>query len=99
MTSMRSGVLTTNPIDPIDPNFDFGPFTQTWQGVFAIVWGLCIVGALFYLLYNVFQMSKAQSSNPGRYASAKEDMIKSAVALGLLLSFSAVVGLIFLAVA
>lgn len=85
-----------NPLDGVAPSFDFGSsFDAWWQKLFAGLWGLAIILALVWLVVAIAAMAKAGENNAHEHAAAKKGLIRSAAALGGLLGFGVIVGLIF----
>lgn len=85
-----------NPLDGMAPSFDFGAsFDTWWQKLFGAGWGIAVIIALVYFLVAIATMAKAGENNAHEHAAAKKGLIRSGAALGCLLGFGIIVGLIF----
>lgn len=87
-----------NPLNGVKPSFDFGgAFNTLWKQVLALAWGLALITAIFFIIYNIAQMGAA-GDNPNRRAEAKKHVGWSFGAFGALAALGALIGAILAAV-
>lgn len=95
LASVRTGI--DNPISGLTASFDFGPaFTNWWQKLFALLWGLVIIGCLAWTLV-AFMSMRASHDNPMQYQQGKKSLLVSGGATVAVIGFGAIVSLIFYA--
>lgn len=87
----------TNPFTGMVPLFQFGPeFDALWKKVFATFWGLLLIVAAAFLLYNLVMIARANDSgNPHEAQGSKKAAMRSGLALGGAVAFIPILSLIF----
>lgn len=86
-----------NPLDNIVPDFSvFGvEFTSWWQKLVGGLWAALIIWAIVMLMVGIVGLRKATANGvPGQADEAKASVLWRAGALGLLVAFAVVVGVI-----
>lgn len=84
----------TNPISGMKPSFAFGDgFDALWQKLFAAVWALAIIGSIVMIIIGALKMSAA-GDNMQMHTAGKSALMRAAIALLILVSLGAIVGLI-----
>lgn len=90
------------PVPAIDNPFpgvpDFtslgGRFTEWWQRLFAVLWGLGIIVAGAYVIIGLMAMAKADSNNPHAHAEGKKKAAGAGIGLACLAGLGVITGAI-----
>jgi hypothetical protein len=97
-----STIVQAGPVPMIDNPFpgipDFtslgGKFTEWWQRLFAVGWGVALIIAGGYLIIGLVAMAKADSNNPHAHAEGKKKAMGAGIGLSCLAGFGVIVGAI-----
>jgi len=95
-------IVQAGPVPMIDNPFpgipDFtslgGKFTEWWQRLFAVGWGIALIIAGAYLIVGLVTMAKADSNNPHAHAEGKKKAMGAGIGLSCLAGFAVIVGAI-----
>lgn len=87
--------MIANPFPGI-PDFTSlgGKFTEWWQRLFAVGWGIGLIVAGAYLIIGLVAMAKADSNNPHAHAEGKKKAVGAGIGLSCLAGFAVIVGAI-----
>lgn len=87
--------MIANPFPGI-PDFTSlgGKFTEWWQRLFAVLWGLAIIVAGVYLIIGLVAMAKADANNPHAHAEGKKKAGGAGIGLACLAGFGIIIGAI-----
>jgi hypothetical protein len=97
-----STIVQAGPVPMIDNPFpgvpDFtslgGQFTEWWQRLFAVLWGLGIIIAGAYVVIGLIAMAKADSNNPHAHAEGKKKATGAGIGLACLAGLGVIIGAI-----
>jgi hypothetical protein len=87
--------MIANPFPGV-PDFTSlgGKFTEWWQRLFAVGWGIGLIVAGAYLIVGLVAMAKADSNNPHAHAEGKKKAMGAGIGLSCLAGFAVIVGAI-----
>ena len=71
-----------------------GRFTEWWQRLFAVLWGLGIIIAGVYVVIGLVAMAKSDSNNPAAHAQGKKKFTVAGIALACLAGLGVILGAI-----
>lgn len=95
-----STIVQAGPVPMIENPFpgvpDFtslgGKFTEWWQRLFAVGWGIGIIIAGAYLIIGLVAMAKADANNPHAHAEGKKKATGAGIGLACLAGFAIIIG-------
>jgi hypothetical protein len=87
---------TENPIGGLRPTFDFpDSFNDLWQSAFTVLWGLCIIVAIAFLVVSLVKMGKASDDgNPHEHKKGRKSAMWAGGSLIALVALVPIVGFI-----
>lgn len=85
--------MIANPFPGV-PDFTSlgGKFTEWWQRLFAVGWGVGIIIAGAYLIIGLVAMAKADANNPHAHAEGKKKAAGAGIGLACLAGFAIIIG-------
>ncbi|MFB0840117.1 hypothetical protein ACETK3_19200 [Arthrobacter sp. E44] len=85
--------MIANPFPGV-PDFTSlgGKFTEWWQRLFAVGWGIGIIIAGAYLIIGLVAMAKADANNPHAHAEGKKKAAGAGIGLACLSGFAIIIG-------
>ncbi|GAP61399.1 hypothetical protein AHiyo1_50990 [Arthrobacter sp. Hiyo1] len=85
--------MIANPFPGV-PDFTSlgGKFTEWWQRLFAVGWGIGIIIAGAYLIIGLVAMAKADANNPHAHAEGKKKAAGAGIGLACLAGFAIIIG-------
>jgi hypothetical protein len=97
-----STIVQAGPVPMIDNPFpgipDFtslgGRWTEWWQRLFAVGWGVGIIIAGAYLVIGLVAMAKADANNPHAHAEGKKKAAGAGIGLGCLAGLGVIISAI-----
>lgn len=94
-TSALTTLGIANPFPGVPDFTSFGgKFTEWWQRLFAVLWGLAIIIAAVYLIMGLVAMARSDANNPHAHAEGRKKAAGAGIGLACLAGFGVLVGAI-----